>query len=238
MSRPRDSARWSTTRTEAFSDGVLAIAITLLVLELSVPEEDFADLWLGIAEQWPSYLGYVTSFLAIGGIWLSHHELFGRLRLVNRRVMQLNLLLLMAVSFLPFPTRLVSEAIDDPDAEGVAVMFYGAVLLVISLITSALWRTVARDPDLLEEHVDPVEVERIARSRAPSLGFYVVVILAALIAPQIAAFGYLLIAVAAVLTAHGENAATVDDAPSRRPRSEQFRRRRRDHGDPGGIESA
>ena len=65
--------RWGTGRTEAFSDGVFAIAITLLVLDISVPEADFDDLWNGIVDQWPAYLGYATSFLTIGAVWLAHH---------------------------------------------------------------------------------------------------------------------------------------------------------------------
>ena len=72
---------WSTNRLEAFSDGVFAIAITLLILEVSVPESDFDDLWRGIADQWPSYLAYVTSFITIGWIWMVHHGIFRRLRL-------------------------------------------------------------------------------------------------------------------------------------------------------------
>jgi uncharacterized membrane protein len=74
------SSRWETGRTEAFSDGVFAIAITLLVLEIAVPESAFDDLWHGIAHQWPAYLGYVTSLLTIGGIWLAHHGIFRRLQ--------------------------------------------------------------------------------------------------------------------------------------------------------------
>lgn len=203
--------RWATARTEAFSDGVLAIAITLLVLDLSVPSENFANLWEGIAEEWPSYLAYVTSFLTIGGIWLSHHGMFSRLRYVNRRVMQLNLVLLMATSLLPFPTKLVAEAINQPDAERAAVIFYGLVLLTISLLVSALWRTVARDPELLGDDVDPAVVTRIALTSTPSIAFYAVVILVAIVAPQIAAFGYLAIAIAAVVSARGTDRIDADD---------------------------
>ena len=68
------SRRWDTGRTEAFSDGVFAIATTLLVLDLAVPESEFHHLWHGIGHQWPGYLGYATSFLTIGGIWLGHTE--------------------------------------------------------------------------------------------------------------------------------------------------------------------
>ena len=132
--------RWSTARTEAFSDGVFAIAITLLVLDITVPASDFDDLWRGIADQWPSYLGYVTSFMAIGGMWLSHHGMFRRLRYADGSVVRINLVLLMAVGFLPFPTRLAAEAIGNDDAERVAVIFYGAALLVISILFRVLWR--------------------------------------------------------------------------------------------------
>ena len=218
---PRGGPRWTTARTEAFSDGVFAIAITLLVLELSVPEDEFDNLWAGIAEQWPSYLGYATSYLTIGGIWLSHHALFGRLQFVDRRIMRLNLLLLMAVSFLPFPTRLVAEAITSTDAERAAVVFYGAVLLVISLLVAVLWRAAAGDPGLLEADVDPMEIKEIARASSPSFVFYGGVMVVALVAPPAAAFGYLAIAVAAVMTARGEAPAALD-----RPMTERRRRRR------------
>ena len=133
------SDRWGTGRIEAFSDGVFAIAITLLILEVSVPHSEFGNLWRGIAHQWPDYLAYATSFITIGGIWLVHHGIFRRLEYANSWVMRINLGLLMAVAFLPFPTRLLAEAIHDRDAERAAVIFYGATLLVISLLLSALW---------------------------------------------------------------------------------------------------
>jgi uncharacterized membrane protein len=223
-------ARWATGRTEAFSDGVFAIAITLLVLELSVPEQARSDLWRGIAEQWPSYLGYVTSFLTIGAIWLSHHELFGRLRYVNRRIMQFNLLLLMTVSFLPFPTRLIAESIEEADAERAAVIFYGLVLLAISLLVAAMWQTVARTPDLLEADVDVAEVQRIALLSTPRFAFYGVVILVALIAPQVAAFGYLGLAIAAVMMARGEDPGSLPEAGDAGGRRRRRRSRPGTHG--------
>jgi uncharacterized membrane protein len=93
--------RWATGRVEAFSDGVIAIAITLLVLEIHVPPSDFENLWRGIAHQWPSYLAFAMSFLTIGAFWLLHHGVFSRLRYADARIMRLNLLLLMAITFLP-----------------------------------------------------------------------------------------------------------------------------------------
>ena len=126
--------RWDTGRIEAFSDGVFAIAITLLVLDLDVPASAYSNLWRGFADQWPAYLGFTTSFVTIGGIWMLHHGIFRRLRYANNVVMRINLVLLMAVSFLPFPTRLVAEAIDSSSAERAAVIIYGASLLGISIL--------------------------------------------------------------------------------------------------------
>ena len=163
---------WDTGRTEAFSDGVFAIAITLLILELSVPESAFHDLWHGIAISGPSYLAYVTSFLTIGGIWFAHHAIFRRLQYANRELMLINLLLLMATSFLPFPTKLMAEAIHDEDATRAAVIFYGGSLLVISLILTLLWRSVARDRHVLQPGVSDKEINAIAVATTPNIGFY------------------------------------------------------------------
>jgi uncharacterized membrane protein len=207
------SDRWATSRVEAFSDGVFAIAITLLILEISVPESGFEDLWKGIADQWPSYLAYATSFLTIGGMWLGHHGIFRRLASADGMVMRLNIVLLMLVSFLPFPTKLMAEAIDKTtDAERVAVIFYGLVLLAISVVTSVLWRYVAAHRDLLEPEVTDSEVTAITLLTTPSFGFYIVVVGLAFLAPQVAAFGYLLIAVVALFRQRGDRAPTARTA--------------------------
>ena len=196
--------RWDTGRTEAFSDGVFAIAITLLILEVSVPESEFDNLWRGIAHQWPSYLAYATSFITIGAIWLVHHGIFRRLQYANTSVMRLNLALLMVVSFLPFPTKLLAEAIHDTDAERAAVIFYGATLLVISLLLSALCGVITRGRDLLRPEVSEQEINAILVASTPTLGFYVGVIVLAIFAPRVAAFGFLVIAIIAVLRARGD----------------------------------
>ena len=196
--------RWSTGRTEAFSDGVFAIAITLLILEVAVPEAAFDDLWRGIAHQWPSYLAYATSFITIGGIWMAHHAIFRRLQYANQQVMVINLVLLMAVAFLPFPTRLMAEAIHDNSALRAAAIFYGASLLVIQLLLGALWGSIARDRGLLKPEVGEKEINAIMLATTPNLGFYIGVIVLAIFAPKVAAFGYLLIAIVAVVRARGD----------------------------------
>ncbi len=189
---------FGTARLEAFSDGVFAIAITLLVLELSVPADEFDDLLAGILDQWPSYLAYLTSFLTIGGVWLVHHGILRRMRYADLWVIRMNLVLLLAVSFLPFPTKLVAEAISSTSAERVAVLFYGATLLAISAIVSALGRYVAAREGLRVDGVTSSDVRTVVALAEPSLGFYVFLLVFAVFAPQLAAFGLLAVAAATI----------------------------------------
>ncbi len=197
--------RWSTSRLEAFSDGVFAIAVTLLILEISVPSNEFHDLWKGIAEQWPAYLAYATSFLTIGGLWMAHHGIFRRLQSVDGWVMRLNILLLMLVSFLPFPTKLVAEALrTTSSAERAAVIFYGVALLAISVVVSVLWRYVAAHRYLVEPDVTDETIDLIIGLTTPNMAFYAGVVVLAFVAPQVAAFGYLLIAVLGVFRQRGD----------------------------------
>jgi uncharacterized membrane protein len=137
---------------------------------------------------------------------MAHYAIFQRLQNANGRVMQLNLVLLMAVSFLPFPTRLLAEAIRDADAERAAVIFYGNVLLLISLVINALWRSIARDRSLLDPDVSEREVGAITRAATPNVAFYCGAIVLAIFAPKVAAVGYLLIAIVVVLRARGNEA--------------------------------
>jgi len=200
--------RWTPGRIETFSDGVFAIAITLLVLDLGVSQSGFRDLWRAIAEEWPAYLGYATSFITIGWLWMAHHTIFRRLRFANSAAMRLNLVLLMAVAFLPYPTRLMAQAIYSDDAERAAVIFYGAWLLVISFLFWGLWRSIERDRDLLKPDVTERDAKAISSATTPSLGLYVVVIVLAIFAPAVAAFGYLAVAVVAVLRVRGDQPST------------------------------
>ncbi|HUK96256.1 MAG TPA: TMEM175 family protein [Gaiellaceae bacterium] len=205
--------RWGTGRIEAFSDGVFAIAITLLVLDVAVPASALGAPWYAIAHQWPSYLAYVTSFVTIGGLWMVHHGIFRGLQYANGTIMRLNLLLLMAVSFLPFPTGLMAEAIRDTSAERAAVVFYGATLLSISILLRILWGAIVSRPDLLNPEVSVQEIKASRRASTPNIGFYAAVIVLALLFPQAAVFGYLAIAIAAVWRARGEESPRPQPAP-------------------------
>jgi len=198
------SNRWGTGRIESFSDGVFAIALTLLVFDLAVPASSFDDLWRGIAHEWPSYLAYLTSFITIGGLWMAHLAIFRRLQSANPTIMRLNLLVLMGVAFLPFPTGLMARAIRDTNAERAAVVFYGVTLLVISILLRVLWDAIAHHPELLDQSVSRQEIKPIRRASLPNIGFYAAAIALALAVPQAAVFGYLAIAVAAVWRARGD----------------------------------
>ena len=158
-----------------------------------------------IVHLWPTYLAYLTSFATIGGLWLVHHGIFARLSRVDRTIMSINLALLLAASFLPFPTKLMAESLRITGAERWAVIFYGACLLVISLLLNAMWRLVAARPHLLRPDVDDLEIQRILHATTPNLGFYMIAILLAIVAPQVAAFGYLVLAILLVLPTTGAN---------------------------------
>ena len=185
---------------------MFAIAITLLVLDISIPSGEFHHLWAAFADEWPAYLAYVTSFLAIGAVWMQHHGLFSCLRLVDSHVMRLNLALLMVVGFLPFPTGVMAEAITvSRHSERAAVVVYGATLLVISLLLGALWRYVATHRQLLYDDVTDAAVAQAERRGLPGLGLLAAaIVVGALLIPRVAVFAYLILAVESVAVARGE----------------------------------
>ena len=123
-------------RVEAFSDGVFAIAITLLVLDLRVSGE--GSLFHQLLHAWPHYFAYVVSFLTIGIMWMNHHTILAHVKRVDRSLLVLNLLLLMGIVAIPFPTTLVAEHLRDADGT-VATVTYGLVMIVISAGFVALW---------------------------------------------------------------------------------------------------
>lgn len=179
---------------EAFSDGVFAIAITLLVLEIAVPAGSEDDLLQALVDQWPSYLGYLVSFSTIGAAWIGHTVITEYLDRADPVFLRLNMLLLLVVSFLPFPTRLLAEYTDDANAERVAATFYGINLLLTMTMLSVLWRHAVRRqlvrPDLADD-----DVKTLTKRLTPTLGVYVVMILVGLLVPTVAVLGYLVLAV-------------------------------------------
>ncbi|MCU7729021.1 TMEM175 family protein [Actinoplanes sp. KI2] len=187
-----------TGRTEAFSDGVLAIAITLLVLDLKVPPNTSPDGWLAsaLAQEWPAYAAYVTSFLIIGIIWVNHHGVFELVKRVDRVTLFLNLLLLMAVVAIPFTTALMSEYLRAGGRDArTAALVYSLVMLVMSLAFAALYTWVARHPALLADGVDPAAVRgSIVRFSATGIALYLTTMAVALFSAPLCLVAHFLIA--------------------------------------------
>jgi uncharacterized membrane protein len=145
-------------RIEAFSDGVFAVAITLLVLDLKVPTPGagHGSVANQLGDQWPQYVAYLVSFLVVGIIWVNHHTLMGKLVRVDRGLLFLNLLMLMFVVLIPFPTSVVAAYLRHGgswDAK-VAVAFYSLVMEGMGLSFSAIYLWAGRHQDLLHESVD------------------------------------------------------------------------------------
>jgi uncharacterized membrane protein len=131
----------SKNRLEAFSDGVLAVAITLLVLDIKVPSADSSHtLAHNLLQNWPNYAAYVTSFITIGIIWINHHAMINRLRQTDHTILALNLLLLLSIGVLPFATSLMAEYLKQSQGEHLAAAIYAGSFLVMSLFFLTLNR--------------------------------------------------------------------------------------------------
>jgi len=154
------------TRLEAFSDGVLAIAITLLVIEIRPPEIHKGErLAHALWAQWPSYVAYLVSFLTIGVIWLNHHRIFDQVARVDGPLLVLNLNLLLWTALIPFPTAVVAEHLGGAgEAARTASALYCGVLLLMSLSFGALFAWVTHTDRLLHR-LPPPAVVRAARLR-------------------------------------------------------------------------
>ena len=177
-------------RFSAFSDGVFAIAITLLVLELPVPPAD-VPLVPALLEAWPEFLGYIMSFAFIGGIWLTHSGLTRLMKHGDTVANGINLLLLLFVAILPFSTSVMVTHL--PTAEvGVAVFLYGINVLLASLTLSLLIRYIAHEPSLVADDIADEQLRRITKQRWISIGVNSIAVVLALIAPFIAVALYLI----------------------------------------------
>ncbi len=169
-----------TGRLEAFSDGVFAIAATLLVLEFAVSSGK--DLGSQLLHLWPAYLAYATSFLTIGIIWMNHHFCVETMARADRTLMFLNLLLLMTVAFLPFPTRLVAKSLQH-SGEQAAVFAYCATFLLMAIVYNAWWRYASRGRRLIAEEVPDRAVRAITRAFNPGVPMYAATFAAAIWSP-------------------------------------------------------
>jgi uncharacterized membrane protein len=165
FARGTDWRMLTKNRLEAFSDGVFAIAITLLVIEIRPPTlTEGETLAHGLWEQWPNYLGYLLSFLVLGVMWLNHHRIFEPARRVDGFVLVLNLNLLLWAVLIPFPTAVVADFLrDGGQSAKTAVALYGGVILLAAIAFTALFVAITR-PGIVDELPPPNEL-RAARLR-------------------------------------------------------------------------
>jgi uncharacterized membrane protein len=160
-----------TGRVEAFSDGVFAIAITLLILAVGI-EQSLAsgDLRHTLLHLWPAYIAYIVSFLTIGIMWVNHHQIFRHFERVDRPLLLLNILLLMCISFTPFPTRVVADNAQDAGNRQAAAVLYGGTMTLTAICFFAVWIYGSRR--LLRPGADMREVNGITRTYLPGAPTY------------------------------------------------------------------
>lgn len=176
----------STQRIEAFSDGVFAIAITLLILELRVPEGSeghHLSLAVSLRHLWPSYFAYILSFLIVGIYWANHHFVFKLYKGTNHIFNLLNVFFLMCISFLPFPTSVLAQHMRDMADEKTAVAFYTFGLLLPALAWLMMWLYASKGHRLIDKRLAPSFVRYMTGQYLLSTGLYLTALCAALIKP-------------------------------------------------------
>jgi uncharacterized membrane protein len=173
-------------RIEMFSDGVFAIAITLLVLELPFPKVHEGELAGALGDHWARFGAYALSFLGIGLAWLQHHAVFEHIRTVDRAILLLNLLFLAAIAFLPYPTSLLGDYVQQTDNATTAALVYSGTWIVATSALTALWMRAIRIGAVTSQ-----AGRRLTRYYSGALAAYVLFTAVALISPiaMIALYG-------------------------------------------------
>jgi uncharacterized membrane protein len=173
-----------TGRVEAFSDGVFAVAITLLVLNIHVPDNNTPlsnEAFLHyLGNQWPELLAFVTSFATIGIMWINHHRLFTHIRRVDTNLLAFNLLLLLVIVFIPFPTALLAQYAPYPQYHYAALLYSGTNIFLAACF-NLLWRYASRENRLLDKRSDPRLVQAITNQYRFGPLFYVAAFVLAII---------------------------------------------------------
>jgi len=171
-----------TARLETFSDGVFAIAATLLILEIRLPEQ--GSVTDGLLHLWPSYAAYAISFVIIGIMWINHRAVFGVIDRVDRMFLAINVLFLLVIAFLPFPTEVLARHFHH-DTKA-AAFFYGLTNVAMAVMFSAVWFYASLGRRLISADADQRVVSGISRSFAPGIPLYTLATLSALISPWLA----------------------------------------------------
>ena len=184
------SAERDTNRTEAFSDGVFAVALTLLVVGLTVPEiganraVSARELLLALSRQWPQFVAFAASFFSVLLLWISHHQAFAVIRRTSRSLMLANGLLLFLVTLIPFPTALLARYVQTPGGS-VAAALYAGVFLLITASFMLLWRVILSQPGMLKISLTVAQRQALRRRRARGLAHYVVAVAVAFWQPYL-----------------------------------------------------
>ncbi len=156
---------------EAFSDGVFAIAITLLILAVGIEQAvRGGELSHQLVDLWPAYVAYSVSFLTIGIMWVNHHAVFRQFARVDRPLLLLNIMLLMLIAFVPFPTRVVAEHARSPGDREAAALLYGTTMTITAILFFSVWYYGSRH--VLRADADRREVSGITRSYLPGAPTY------------------------------------------------------------------
>lgn len=153
-----------TARIEAFSDGVFAIAITLLILEIKIPGPGNGDLFGQLIKQWPSYVAFIISFAFIGIMWINHHRLFTHIKRSDNMLLVLNLLLLLGVTSVPFPTAVLAQHLGARDQRAAAILYHGTYF-VIAVFFNILW-SYSKNYGLLGNDVEASAADKISAQYA------------------------------------------------------------------------
>lgn len=184
-------------RVEAFSDGVFAVAITLLVLDIALDRKaDPGMLWHDLGGLGYHYAAYSISFLTIGIMWVNHHTVFSKVSSVDHALLYENIFLLAVISFLPFPTGVLSEYVGDGgDNEKAAVVLYGLTMIVLSLAFTLLWLHLYRRDDVRAAGISRANVRRDMLRAGGAGVVYLVTVAVAFVAPVVSLVVYALIAI-------------------------------------------
>ena len=174
-----------TVRLETFSDGVFAIAATLLVLEFSVSSG--RNLGHQLVHLWPAYLAYATTFVTIGIIWMNHHHTVSLIDHTDRTMLFINNLLLLTIAFLPFPTKLVADYLHK-DGEQAATLAYAATFVVMATLHQVWWQYARRNRRLIADGVTESALRAVDRAYAPGIVLYGIVLVLAFFSPLAAVF--------------------------------------------------
>jgi uncharacterized membrane protein len=178
-----------TGRLETFADGVFAIAITLLVLAIRLPPPD-QEVWPALLGQWPEFVAYVVSFLTIGIMWVQHHRLFTVIARSNTTFAMINVVFLMFIAFVPFPTAVLAQRLGSQvDALG-ATLLYGGTMVAIAIMFNAIWRYASGHEGHLLKTLSPDERRAQATGYRYGVPVYVAITALAFVNPVLSVIGF------------------------------------------------